>query len=326
MIGRMLKISRVLATLVCSTSLWVGAQTPKYPEKTVTIVAPFATGGAVDMLARVLADQLGKMLGGQFIVENRPGAGTVVGATQVFRAKPDGHTLLLATNTTIVTNPILTKELSYQPEKFAPVAILSQGPMVLLTSAKTNLNSFSDFVQLAKSHPSKLSIASVGVGTTSHLAMEYLKQKSQLQIEHVPYNGVSQLLPSLINGDVHAFFDTTATGMNHAKNPAIKAVAVTSLQRARKYPDVPTIAEQGYPNFNLQIWYSLVAPPDTPSQILLTLQNALTQIAAKPEYIEKLGTMDMEVTPVGTDYYLKQVASDKQTITELVRNANLAPR
>ncbi|MFT0849489.1 tripartite tricarboxylate transporter substrate binding protein [Achromobacter sp. F4_2707] len=297
-----------------------------YPQKPITIVAPFPPGGAVDLLARVVGEHLSAELGQTVAVENKAGAGTVIGATYVARSRPDGYTLLLATNTTMVTNRFLFKELSYEPDAFEPVGMLGQVPMVLITSKKSEFDSFEAMIDLAKKRPGDLTMASVGMGTTSHLALENLKQMGNVDVTHVPFNGIAQVLPALVNGDVDGFFDTVSTGMKHVQSGHVNAVALTSADRVKAYPELKTIAEMGYPNFDMSIWFSLVAPAGTPDDVLKTLRDALRVVSTKESYLEKLSFSNIEPTDTDPQFLKDQIAKEAQVIKVLVENSEIEQR
>lgn len=297
-----------------------------FPQKPITIVAPFLPGGAVDLLARIVGDHLSEELGQTVAVENRAGAGTVIGATHVARARADGYTLLLATNTTLVTNRFLFKELAYQPDAFEPVGMLGKVPMVMITSKKSSFDGFEAFVELAKKKPGELTMASVGMGTTSHLALENLKQKAGVDVTHVPFNGIAQVLPALVNGDVDGFFDTVSTGMKHVQSGHVNAVALTSAERVAAYPELKTIAEMGYPDFDMSIWFSVVAPAGTPDDVLARLRDGLRAVAAKDSYLERLRSLDIEPSDTAPEVLTRQIQRETQDVRILVENSEIEKR
>src|SRR5690606_30679841 len=274
---------KIFAAAVLS-GLMASAVAAGFPDRAITIVTPFPAGGATDALTRVLADHMGKTLGQSVIVENRAGAATTIGASHASRADNDGYTVLLATNSTLVTNRYLYKSLSYDPDAFAPVGMIGIGPMVLLATKKHGFKSVADVVDYAKKQPDTLSIASFGAGTSSHLAAEYFQQLADIELLHVPFKGSTQALPQLINGDVDVFFDMVSTGMPQVDAGKVDVLAITSKNRLTSLPQLPTVSEAGYSGFEMTAWFTLVAPPGTPSNIAATLREAL-QAALKDEEV-----------------------------------------
>lgn len=213
-------IKLLAAALLGAAAL--SAQADTYPSRPIKVVSPFPAGGATDVLTRVLAERMAKDLGQPMIVENKAGAGTSIGAAFVSREAPDGYTILMATNSTLVTNRYLYKELPYDPDGFAPIGMVGVGPLVLLSSPKRPFASTRDLVDYAKQNPGKLTFATFGPGTSSHLAGELFKQRAGIDILHVPFKGATQALPALISGDVDLFFDMVATGMPQAAAGKVK--------------------------------------------------------------------------------------------------------
>ncbi|MCD0505881.1 Bug family tripartite tricarboxylate transporter substrate binding protein [Bordetella petrii] len=315
------RFSTLAAALVLSAS--AGLAQAAYPERPVTIISPFPAGGATDVLTRILAERMGKELGQTIIVENKAGAGTTIGAAYVARAQPDGYTLLMATNSTLVTNRFLYKSLPYDPDGYAPVGMVGIGPLVLLANDKHGFKSTADVVAYAKQRPGMLTFATFGPGTSSHLAGELFKQEAQVDLLHVPFKGATQALPALINGDVDIFFDMVATGMPQVQAGKLKVFGITSKSRLSTLPDLPTLAEQGYPAFDLTAWFSFVAPKGTPDDVLATLQNALKATLQDPQVKEKMLTMGIEPRSGSAQELTQQISSEQPVIQKLVKQAGL---
>ena len=307
--------------LTCAASFSALAQ--DYPSRPVTVISPFPAGGATDSLTRILAERMAKELGQTFIVENKAGAGTNIGASFVSRAQNDGYTILMATNSTLVTNRYLYKELPYDPDSFAPIGMVGIGPLVLLASPKTDFTNAKDVVSYAKQHPGKLSFASFGSGTSSHLAAEYFKKVADIDMMHVPFKGATQALPVLVQGDVNLFFDMVATGMPQAKAGKVKVFAITSKSRMASLPDLPTIAELGYPEYEMTAWFSLVAPKGTPEPALEKLRAALAATLADPKVRASMDTMGIEPRKGTADELVSQINTEKPIVEQLVKQANI---
>lgn len=314
-------IRLIAATVLCGMASLASAA--GYPERPITLVTPFPAGGATDALARVLADSMGKTLGQTLVVENRAGAATTIGASHAARATPDGYTILLATNSTLVTNRFLFKKLPYDPDGFTPIGMIGIGPMVLLTAKKHHYKTLADVVKAAKDAPEPLSIASFGSGTSSHLAAEYLQDLAGIKLLHVPFKGSTGALPQLINGDVDLFFDMVSTGMPQVDNGKVDVVGITSQKRLSTRPDIPTIGEQGYPEFNLTAWFTLVAPPNTPADITTTLNKALKAALEDKAVRQRILEMGIEPADGSPQALIKQINTEKPIIEALVKRADI---
>ncbi|ANN67813.1 Bug family tripartite tricarboxylate transporter substrate binding protein [Bordetella bronchialis] len=300
------------------------AQAQTYPARPIKVISPFPAGGATDVLTRLLAERMGKDLGVAMIVENRAGAGTSIGASFVQREPADGYTILMATNSTLVTNRYLYKELPYDPDGFDPIGMVGIGPLVLLSSPKAPFSNTKELVDYARKHPGKVTFATFGPGTSSHLAAEQFKSLTGTDMLHVPFKGATQALPALISGDVDIFFDMVATGMPQADAGKVKVFGITSPQRLDSEPKLATLAEQGYPKFDITAWFSFVAPRHTSPEALAKLRAALAD-ALKDETVRKK-MLEMGIQPAsGTPEALTaQIKAEQPVIQQLVRQANVA--
>ena len=307
----------LLAAVMASTAA------AAYPERAITMVTPFPAGGATDGLARLLAEHMAERLGQSVIVENRAGAATTIGASHVMRAEPDGYTILLATNSTLVTNRFLFKSLSYDPDAFAPIGMIGVGPMVLLSSKKTGFTSLNEVVQAAKKDPGSLSIASFGAGTSSHLAAEYFQKLADIELLHVPFKGSTQALPQLISGDVDLFFDMVSTGMPQVEGDKVDVHAITSRERMSSLPEVPTVAES-YEGFEMTAWFTLVAPPGTPQSHTEAVSAALQATLADEELRRRMLIMGIEPSDGTPEALTKQIQQELPIIESLVERADIA--
>lgn len=310
-------------SVALALSACTGLAHAAYPVQPITIISPFPAGGATDALTRILAARMGTALDQKMIVENKAGAGTTIGAAHVARAQPDGYTLLMATNSTLVTNRYLYKSLPYDPDAYAPIGMVGIGPMVLLTNNKEGFSKIADVLARARQSAEPLTFASFGPGTSSHLAGELFKQEANVDLLHVPFKGATQALPALINGDVDLFFDMVATGMPHVTSGRLDVLGITSKRRLPSLPDVPTLAEQGYPSFDLSAWFSFVAPPGTPPDVLATLQKALQTTLQDPAVREKVLTMGIEPRSGTAMELIEQIRNEQPVVEKLVGQANL---
>ncbi|MBB5214512.1 Bug family tripartite tricarboxylate transporter substrate binding protein [Parapusillimonas granuli] len=301
-----------------------GLAAAAYPERAITMITPFPAGGATDGLARTLAEHMAKTLGQSVVVENRAGAATTIGASHVSRATPDGYTILLATNSTLVTNRFLFKNLTYDPDAFAPIGMIGIGPMVLLSTKKDQFKSLADVVKAAKAQPGTLSIASFGAGTSSHLAAEYFQQLADIKLLHVPFKGSTQALPQLINGDVDLFFDMVSTGMPQVDAGKVDVQAITSKDRMSTLPKLATVSESGYPGFEMTAWFTLVAPPGTPQAATRVLGDALRAALNDEAVRKRMLVMGIEPSDGSPEALTAQIKQEIPIIQSLVKRANIA--
>ncbi len=249
-----------------------------YPERPITWVVPFPPGGAMDVIARTLGETISKDLGQPIVVENKPGAGGNIGATQVSNAKPDGYTIMIVANGMAV-NPSLYKRLGYDPIKdFEPISLLADVPNILVTQAsRKDVNSITDVIEQVKANPGKYTYASAGVGTSIHLAGALFTYLGKLDMLHVPYKGSGPAVSDLLGGQVDYMFDSITSSKPHIDAGKLKALGITTSKRSSSLPDVPTIAESGMPGYELRPWFATFAPAGTPAEVIQTLQKAMVK-------------------------------------------------
>jgi tripartite-type tricarboxylate transporter receptor subunit TctC len=274
----------------------------KYPSKLVRLVVPFATGGSTDILARTLAQELSERVGQPVIVENKPGAGGTVGTDSVAKSKPDGYTLLLGTVSTHAAAVSLYEKLPYDPLRdFAPITEIATIPnLVVINPAAVPATSLPQLIQLAKKQPGKLTYASNGAGTSNHLATELLKSTAGIDIVHVPYKGSGPALIDLLGAQVSMMLDVVSTSYPHVKSGKLKALAVTGSARTSMLPEVPTVAEQGFPGFEAMVWFGMFAPAKTPAAIVEQLNKEFVAVIRSPkvkELIEGQGALIVASPP-----------------------------
>lgn len=271
-----------------------------YPEKPVRIVVSFAPGGTTDVLARIMAKELTDALGQTFVVENKPGAGSNIATDQVARSNPDGYTLLFVAVTSAI-NQTLYKNVTFDLTRdFAPIALGAKVPNILVVNPKVPAKSVQELVSYAKANPGKLAFASSGSGSSIHMAGELFKMQAGIDVLHVPYRGSSPAVTDLIGGQVDFMFDNMPSGWPHAQSGKLRALAVTSGERSTSAPDVPTMRESGFPEFNVTSWFGLIAPANTPPEVINTLNAAMVKAIDKPnvrESFEKLGAVGEKMTP-----------------------------
>ena len=322
-----LRVFVACALAVCVLPL-VHAQstTAAYPGTgRVTIIVPFAPGGATDIIARLLADELGKRWGTPVVVDNKVGAGGGIGTEFVARAKGDGLTLLLGTQTALAVNPNLLKKLPYDVDKdFAPITQLANTPLVLLASNKAGSRSVQELIALLKSKPDAVSYGSSGNATSQHLTALLLLNRINAKAIHIPYKGSSQSLTDLAGGQIDMQFDNMTTALAFAKNGQVKALAVTSLVRSELQPDLPTLAESGVPGFEAVTWLGLLAPSSTPPSIIATLNKEVLAVLATPAVNAKLLAQGFVPKPMSPDGFKKFIRDETLKFADLIKTNNIS--
>jgi tripartite-type tricarboxylate transporter receptor subunit TctC len=299
--------------------------TPPYPGTgRVTIVVPFAPGGATDIIARLLADELGKRWGAAVVVDNKAGAGGGIGTEFVARAKGDGLTLLLGTQTALSVNPSLMKKISYDVDKdFAPITQLASTPLVLLAGNKSGAKTVQELVALLKAKPDALSYGTSGNGTSQHLTTLMLLNRINAKAVHIPYKGSSQSLVDLAGNQIDMQFDNMTTALAFAKNGQAKALAVTSLVRSDLQPDLPTLAESGVPGFEAVTWLGLLAPAATPPTTVAFLNKEVLAVLQAPAVNAKLLAQGFTPKPMSPEGFKKFIRDETIKFAELIKTNNI---
>lgn len=301
------------------------AQGADYPSRTVTIIAPSAPGGLFSLFARLIANRLEQRLGRTFVVENKPGAGTVVGALATIRAPHDGYTLMVANSTTLAINPTLHKALPYNPADLAPVMLIARIPQVLVVRAGLPVHSIADLVKLAKTTPGGLSYGTAGAGTAQHLDAEMLKGILDIPMTHVPYKGMVPALSDVAGGHIPMMFSVIPAALPLIQSGKLRALGVTTTQRIEPIPEVPPLAEIGVPGFNASTWFMLVAPAKTPRTIVDKLHAELRDFNGDPAVREELVRQGlMPVVSPAPDALQAFVRSETIRFDKIVRQAGLA--
>ena len=314
---------RCLAAIV---ALLVGIVAParaEYPERPVRMFVPFPPGGAVDLVARLLAAHLAADLGRPFLVDSRAGAGGILATDAVAKALPDGYTLLLTTpNHTI--NAALNPKLPYDTEKdLVPVAMVAEIPEVLVSHPAAPFPDFAGFVGYARQHPGKLNYASAGIGTLPHVSMELLLRRLDLKVTHVPYKGAAPAMTDLLGGQVQLKMDTYATSIQYVAEGKLRALAIASRTRSALMPDVPTVAEQGLPGYEGILWIGMMAPAGTPDAVIDRLAAATARAVQSPELVERFRHDGIELGRDGRDAFGARISREIAQWRDLIRAANI---
>jgi len=282
----MLFLGAFLSGIACAT----------YPDKPVKLVVPYTPGGAADQLGRAIGDRLSKEFGQPVVVENKPGASTRVAATYVANSQPDGYTLILGSNASMVLNPLLYKKtIKYDANDFKVVSLMVEMPLVVVANPTLPANNLDELKGFAKQNKGKLNYASVGLGNPLHLATEMLNQRAGIEMLHVPYNGSAPALASLMANDTQIMVDGVITSLPLIRGGKIKPLAVMSEERLEVLPDVPTVAESGYPGFKAATWFGVAVPAEVPDEIAMLLNDKLNKILVDDSFIEQFKNLGMVV-------------------------------
>jgi tripartite-type tricarboxylate transporter receptor subunit TctC len=321
-------MQRIVASLLASAALaFVASDSPgqgTYPDRPVRIIVPFPAGGPADALARIVSDRLAQSLGKPFVVENKAGAGGNIGMEQGAHAAADGYTLTLAPVGNLTVAPALYSKLPYDPAKdFAPITVLAVVPNVLILHPSVPAKTVADLVALAKAKPGSLNYASPGNGSIPHLAGELFKRMAGVDIVHIPFNGVAPATNAVLSGEVQIFFAQSSAALPYVRAGKVVALGVATRKRISAAPDLPTIAEQGFPDFEATSWYALVAPAATPSPVIDRLHAETVRALALPEVRDKIAGLGAE--PVGNTpaEFAAMQRSEAARWTRIAKEANI---
>jgi len=302
------------------------AQTPaNYPNKPVKIVVGYAPGGAVDVVARTLGQSLGAQLGQSFIIENKPGAGTNIAVKSVITAEPDGYTLMLAANA-LAANMALYQPMPFDAEKeLTAVSLVGRVPVVIAANPNVPYSTVAKLIEAAKAKPGQIAFASPGNGSTPHMAIEFFAKAAGIDLQHIPYKGGSPAITDAIGGQLPLVAVNALEVLPHVKSGKLKVLAVLSPTRSVIYPDVPTIAESGFPGFEASVWYGFVAPAATPKPVVVKLHAEIQKALQTKEVKDRMSSVGGEVIPGSSDMFAALIRSERQRYEKLVREANIKP-
>lgn len=319
--GLSLRVLRPLlaAAFVVGAAATAAAQQSDYPSKLVTIVAAFPPGGTVDLLARTLGQKLSEQWNQKVIVENRPGASGVIGSQAVANSPPDGHTLLVIP-ITHVTNASLYAKLPFDPlADFTPISLLASSPLVLVVNRAQPMSSVADVIAAARANPGKLNCGSGGNGTSQHLACELFKSVAKVNIQHVPYKGNAAAMTDVIAGHIEMLFDQMATAVPHIQQGAVRAIALTSLERSPAMPQIPTAAESGLPGFETTAWFGVVGPAKMPKDVVARIQTAFAKALREPDVKERLSSQGLTLIGGPPDAFAAFLKSELGKWAEVIK-------
>lgn len=294
-----------------------------YPIKTVRVYNPSSPGGGGDVIARIIQQELSKNLGQTFIVDNRPGAANIIATEIASKSPPDGYSLLLGTTGSFVTNPIIYKKLSYAVSDFVPISMVADAPFILSIHPSVPANNLSELIAYAKANPEKLSFASFGNGSSSHMAGEYFQILTGTKLIHVPYKGSAPGMADLLAGNITMTFDSGLSSIPNIQAKKIKPIAVAANKRLANLPDVPTFVELGIPNFYAGSWYGFFAPAGTPKEIINLLNKNIHQITAIPEVSARIQALGATVQVNTPEEYSRQIARETEQWSMVIQRAKI---
>ena len=321
---------KAIRSLLARAALGIAALIPMmsaqavYPERAITLVAPFPAGGSADVVSRLLARKLEEQLGKTVVVENRPGAGSVVGGTYVANAKPDGYTLLLGSNSTFTLNPALLPKMPYDAATaFEPIGQVGTVTLALIVNPSVPAQTVAELVAEIKAHPDKYVYGSYGNGTTSNFAGAMFNDATGLNLLHVPYRGSSPAMADLIGGQIPVAFDTIVASLPQVRNGKIRALAVTSVKRSPFMPEVPSLDELGYKGYEMTSYLTIVAPAGLPADVRKRLVDAMTKLMADPDTQEKMKAAGFEADWKIIPDWAGSVGAEIAAMKAIARKSNI---
>jgi tripartite-type tricarboxylate transporter receptor subunit TctC len=316
--------SFIRIALLCASLAAATAAAQTYPSKPLRLIVPYPAGGSTDQLGRIVAKHISNNLGQPVIVENRVGANTQIGTAEVAKSTPDGHTLLFGGITTFVFNPLMTTKPLYDPKDLAPVSLVARSQLVLVAHPSLQPKSVRELVDLMKANPGKLNYGTAGNGNVLHLATESFLRTTGSSATHVPFSGAAPAMTSLLGGNIDFMFDVISTARPHIQSGKLRAIASTGAQRSPLMPDVPTVAESGYPSYESGTWFALIAPKATPAAVVQRLSNEVAKAVRDPAVIAQLEAMAMEPSNDASPAELNaQIERDLKRWSGLVRDLGI---
>jgi tripartite-type tricarboxylate transporter receptor subunit TctC len=313
-----------MAVLACLLAAPAQAQS-NYPSKPVRVVVPSTAGGGTDTVARLLAQQLSEKLGQQFYIENKPGAGSMTGIEATARAAPDGYTLVMVASTFTSLHVVRAKMGFDAVKDFSPIAMIVSMPCSLVVHPSLAATSIAELAALARRQPGHLSYATPGLGSTMHMAMELFRTTAGIELVHVPYNGVAPALTDVLGGRVPLMMVNAVSSKGHVESGALRVLAVSGRQRWSLLPNVPTVAESGFPNYEALQWFGLLAPAGTPKEIVTRLHAEITAALRTPRIVNWMATEGGDAAGSSPDEFRRMIASEVEKWSAVARAANIRP-
>ena len=320
--SRCARLLQLLALLSAACAL----HAQPYPSRPVRFIVPYTPGGLGDTFARAVGEGLARRLGQPVVIDNRPGASQAIGAEATAKAPPDGHTIFMGTQSGLVLNAAAKKKLPFDPLRdFAPVSMLFATPLYLVVHPSVPANSVQELLGLARASPGKLAFASIGSGTSQHLAGEMLRTRAKVDIVHVPYKGSAPAITDLLSGQVNMMFEGGVSSLPHVRSGKLRALATTGRRRTEAMPELPTMAEAGVADFDITVWFGLVAPANTPREIVERLNREVGEILRSAQLKEKFEPAGIDITPSTPEELASRIRADLPYYGRLMREAGIQP-
>ena len=318
-------LRKTLAACVALLAITGAASAQTYPSQTVKMVVPFPAGGATDIMARIVSERLSDLLGSRIVVENRGGAGGNIGTASVATAEPDGHTILFSASGPLAVNKILYKNLPYDPETdFVPLSLVAKLPNVLVVNPKeVPVKTVSEFIAYVKERPGKINYSSIGVGSSQHLAGALFEQASKTKMNHVPYRAATNIVVDMLSGQVPTSFQLIPNVLSQLTAGDIRPIAVTTPERSLALPDVPTMAEQGLPNFESFAWFGLLVPKGTPKAIVDRLSGDISKTMDDPNVRKRFIEIGADPAKSTPEEFKQLISSQVAKWREVIKDANI---
>ena len=312
-----------VAAAIAFTCLGAAAQQAAYPNRPVKIIVPYVPGGTVDLVARVLAQRLSEQMGQQFVVENRAGASGVIGSDAVAKAPPDGYTLLVQ-SPTLVANPLMVRKVPYDvTTDFSPISLLGSVPMVMAAHPSVPASNLREFVEAARARPRDFTFGTSALGSPMHVAQEAIKREAKIDIPIVAYRGTAGAINDVLGGQISAIIDAIPSSAQHIASGKLKPLAVTTRTRLPSMPNVPTVAESGFPNFEMVSWYGLWGPAKLPEDIRRRLAEETAKAMRSPQVQERLSPQSFIVSGAGPAEFTSYITREIANYGRIVREANI---
>jgi tripartite-type tricarboxylate transporter receptor subunit TctC len=313
------------ALLLLAAAAAVQAQ-PAYPTRPIRFIVPYTPGGLGDSFARAVGDELAKRMGQPVVIDNRPGASQAIGAEATAKAPPDGHTIFMGTQSGLVINTIARKKLPYDPVRdLAPVTMLFTTPLYLVVHPSVPAHSVAELIALARARPGKLTFASIGNGSSQHLAGEMLRARGKVDILHVPYKGSSPAMTDLLGGQVDMMFEGGVSSLPQVRSGKLRALATTGRKRSDAVPELPTMVEAGVADFEFTVWFALIAPAGTPRPIIERLNREVGEVLRRRELKEKFAPAGIDIAPSTPEELGERIRADLPYYGKLMRDAGIQP-
>ena len=315
-------IQGICAVLLCSAAGWANAQ--NFPVKSLRMVIHFPPGGPTDLVGRAMAQKLTELWKQQIMVENRPGAGGVIGIETVLRAPPDGYTLLFGTGGSLALAPALNPKLPYNVfTDLAPITLVVINPQILVVHPSLPVHNVRELIKLAKSKPGQINYASVGPGSPNHMGMELLKSMAGIDMVHIPYKGTAPAVTDLISGQVSLLFNSMPSVLPHVASGRLRGIAVGSAQRSPAAPDIPTVAEAGLKGYQYVTWYALLAPAAVPKDIIAKINADTVKVLSQPDMVQRFASQGAEPAPGTPEALARFMRAEYDEWKRVIKAANI---